>query len=371
MERAVAPKCSLHFLHQNSKLLSILPGDEVIGRYGDRTVVVIRHDGQIERVIERGFFDLGFSGEVDRESMPEGQHAECYNSRSSKGEIDAGVCYSGSPENCSKRHAALPQHYQEGVHPSAHSSGHYALSSHPKLGTRQRPRHASECRRYHQSRHWRITAIEERTATIIAIEIEMIAFVETRCLRYGKTNTAPANEPTPTQAKIRPSWEGEQAQFLSAITGKSAGMTEITTEKSTFRKRIIFMRFELRAYRSELMNDSVKFSRSLVAAACRGFHCIMTRATPRNASALIEMSSGAPRSGISKPPRAGPTILERLSCTPSQRDRRRQFLFTDDVRNNGFPNWGAKGEPNSQRKDARKHSAGVEHVRPRSKGKDH
>ena len=82
MERAVAPKCSLHFLHQNSKLLSILPGDEVIGRYGDRTVVVIRHDGQIERVIERGFFDLGFSGEVDRESMPEGQDDERDNSRS-------------------------------------------------------------------------------------------------------------------------------------------------------------------------------------------------------------------------------------------------------------------------------------------------
>ena len=115
---------------------------------------------------------------------------------------------------------------------------------------------------------------------------------------------------------MRPSWEGEQAQFLSAITGKSAGMTEITTEKSTFRKRIIFMRCELRAYRSELMNDSVKFSRSLVAAACRGFHCMMTRATPRNASALIEMRSGAPRTGISKPPRAGPTIPERFSWIP-------------------------------------------------------
>src|SRR4029077_10633281 len=130
--RAVAPKCGLHFLHQNSKLLSILPGDEVIGSYGDRTFVVIRHDGQIEHVIERGFFDLGFSGEVDRESMPEGQDDERDNSGSSKSEIDAGVCYSGSPDNCSKRHAALPQHYQEGVHPSAHPSGHYALLKPPK-----------------------------------------------------------------------------------------------------------------------------------------------------------------------------------------------------------------------------------------------
>ena len=93
-------------------------------------------------------------------------------------------------------------------------------------------------------------------------------------------------------------------------------MTEITTEKSTLRKRMTFMRCELRAYRTELMNDSVKFSRSLVDAACRGFHCMMTRATPRNASALNEMRSGAPSSGSSKPPRAGPTIPERFSCTP-------------------------------------------------------
>ena len=76
------------------------------------------------------------------------------------------------------------------------------------------------------------------------------------------------------------------------------------------------MRCEFRAYRTELMNDSVKFSRSLVDAACRGFHCMITKATPRNANALIEMSSGAPSSGSRKPPRAGPTMPERFSCTP-------------------------------------------------------
>jgi hypothetical protein len=95
-----------------------------------------------------------------------------------------------------------------------------------------------------------------------------------------------------------------------------AWITEITTEKSTFRKRIIFMRCEFGAYPDELMNDFVKFSRSLVDAACRGFHCMMTRATPRNAIALVEMRSGAPSSGSMKPPRAGPTIPERFSCTP-------------------------------------------------------
>ena len=93
-------------------------------------------------------------------------------------------------------------------------------------------------------------------------------------------------------------------------------MTEITTEKSRFLKRIVFMRCELRAYRSEVMNDSVKFSRSLADCIWRGFHCNTTRATPRNASALTEMSSGAPSSGSMRPPRAGPTIPERFSCTP-------------------------------------------------------
>ena len=36
-----------------------------------------------------------------------------------------------------------------------------------------------------------MTDIEKRTTIIIAIAIEVIAFVETRCLRYGRTNTAP------------------------------------------------------------------------------------------------------------------------------------------------------------------------------------
>ena len=59
LERAVAPECSLHFLHQNSKLLSILAGDEVFDRYCDRPVVVIRNDGQIVQVIERRCIDAG------------------------------------------------------------------------------------------------------------------------------------------------------------------------------------------------------------------------------------------------------------------------------------------------------------------------
>ena len=48
----------------------------------------------------------------------------------------------------------------------------------------------------------------------------------------------------------------------------------------------------------------------------RGLHGNMTRATTRNVSALTEMRSGAPSSGSRKPPRAGPTIPERFSCTP-------------------------------------------------------
>ena len=120
---------------------------------GDRTVVVVRNDGQIVRVIERGFLDLGFCGEVDRESMSDGQPSERYNTCSSKSEIEADVCYSRRPENCSERHSALPEHYQERVHSSAHPSGHHALSGHPKLGSCQRPSNASKSRRDHQSGH--------------------------------------------------------------------------------------------------------------------------------------------------------------------------------------------------------------------------
>ena len=68
-----------------------------------------------------------------------------------------------------------------------------------------------------------MNAIASSTTTIIAIAIEMIAFGEMRCLRYGRANTAPANDPTPTHVKTRPSWAAESCNSLSAITGKSAG----------------------------------------------------------------------------------------------------------------------------------------------------
>ena len=60
----------------------------------------------------------------------------------------------------------------------------------------------------------------------------------------------------------------------------------------------------------------MKFSRSPVDCISRGFHCNTARATTRKVSALAEMRSGAPSRGRRKPPRAGPTIPERLSCTP-------------------------------------------------------
>jgi hypothetical protein len=79
------------------------------------------------------------------------------------------------------------------------------------------------------------------------MEIEVIAFGEVRCLRYGSANTAPAREPTPTQVKTRPSCPAESCITLSAITGRSAGIIEITSENRRFRRRIIFMRGELTA----------------------------------------------------------------------------------------------------------------------------
>jgi hypothetical protein len=65
LERAVPPTCSLNFLHQSPKLISILASDGVFDRYCDRTVVVSRGDGQIVQVIERRCINAGFSGEVD------------------------------------------------------------------------------------------------------------------------------------------------------------------------------------------------------------------------------------------------------------------------------------------------------------------
>jgi hypothetical protein len=65
LERAVAPTCSLNFLYQNSKPLSMLVSDYVFDRYSDRPVVGLGNHGQTVEVIERCFFDAGFNGEVD------------------------------------------------------------------------------------------------------------------------------------------------------------------------------------------------------------------------------------------------------------------------------------------------------------------
>jgi hypothetical protein len=65
LERTVPPNCSLNFLHQSPKLLSIVPGYGVLDRYSDRPVFVFRDDGQVVRMIERRGIDTGLSSEVD------------------------------------------------------------------------------------------------------------------------------------------------------------------------------------------------------------------------------------------------------------------------------------------------------------------
>ena len=64
-EGAVAPNCSLNFLHQNPKLLSILASDRVFDRYSDPPFVVSGGDEQIVPIIERRCINAGFGGEVD------------------------------------------------------------------------------------------------------------------------------------------------------------------------------------------------------------------------------------------------------------------------------------------------------------------
>ena len=65
VECAVSPKCRLNFLHQNTKLLSIIAGDGVFDCYCDWPVVVVGNDGQIMQVIERRGINASFRGEVD------------------------------------------------------------------------------------------------------------------------------------------------------------------------------------------------------------------------------------------------------------------------------------------------------------------
>ncbi len=65
LESAIPAQCSLHFLHQDAKLLSVLTGDAVVYRYGDRAFVMVRKDLKIVPIFERRFLDLGFCGEVD------------------------------------------------------------------------------------------------------------------------------------------------------------------------------------------------------------------------------------------------------------------------------------------------------------------
>ena len=58
LERAVAAKSGLHLLHENSKLLSIVSGNKIVDRDGDRTLVVVRENLQVMRIVERRFVDM-------------------------------------------------------------------------------------------------------------------------------------------------------------------------------------------------------------------------------------------------------------------------------------------------------------------------
>ena len=118
------------------------------------------------------------------------------------------------------------------------------------------------------------------------------------------------------------------------------------------------------------MKDSVKFSRSPVDCIWRGLHCNMTRATTRNVSALTEMRSGARSIGSRKPLSAGPTIPERLSCTPPSviAEGSSSLLTTSGTiaPQTGAPN----ASPNPKHEDASKHRIRVDHLCPRSKSKE-
>ena len=108
LERAVAPHCSLNSLHQRVKLLPILFSDGVFDRYCDRPVIVVRAGGKIPFWIERRGINACLGGEIDRNPMPDGQHSEGQNRRGRKGQIEAGLCYSRPPYQCTNRDSPCP-----------------------------------------------------------------------------------------------------------------------------------------------------------------------------------------------------------------------------------------------------------------------
>ena len=120
------------------------------------------------------------------------------------------------------------------------------------------------------------------------------------------------------------------------------------------------MRCELRAYRNELMNDSVKFSRSLIARIWRGSHCIIDKSDHQKRQRIKRNEQRCAKQRQQETAESRTHNSGEVQLHSSQRDRGGQLIFTDDVRNNRSPNRGAQRKPNPEREDASKHRVGID-----------
>ena len=114
----------------------------------------------------------------------------------------------------------------------------------------------------------------------------------------------------------------------------------------------------------------MKFSRSLVDGIWRGFHCKMTSATRRNASALNSNEQRWAKQRQQETAQSKTHNSGEVELHSSQRNCGGQLIFSNDVRNNSPPGRGAKRKPNPEHENARKHKGGADRSCPGPNSKE-
>ena len=144
-------------------------------------------------------------------------------------------------EERANRDPALSEHDLESVHPTTHPSRYDALSGDPKLRSTQTKPRGEECTN-HQAGELAQERHREQHADHYHHGNRRDCILRGIRPQVGKRDKRlPPIEPIARQVKTKPSCAAESCSSLSAITGKSAGIIEITSEKSTFLKRTTFM----------------------------------------------------------------------------------------------------------------------------------
>ena len=87
LERAVSPADGLNFLHQDTKLFSLIVQDAVFDSHRYGAVVVIGFHRKTMLVADRRSIDNGLRSKVDREPTPQRQGGERRKGRRGKGDI--------------------------------------------------------------------------------------------------------------------------------------------------------------------------------------------------------------------------------------------------------------------------------------------